>query len=95
VVTRPYQRHAAADVLAAIIAYKRAHDGRSPAVREIGAACGITSTSVIHRLLRELASEGRIRIPGGVNRGIEVAGGAWVHADHAARFPPPRREGAP
>jgi hypothetical protein len=43
--------------------------------------------------LRELADAGRIRLPGGVNRGIEVAGGMWVLANPEARFSRPEPPG--
>lgn len=84
---RPYTRHSADLVFQAIVRYKMAHDGASPTLQEVRAACDITSTSTIYRLLRQLVDEGRIRIPKGASQGIEVAGGKWTLADPAARFP--------
>lgn len=90
---RSYTRHSSETVLAAIIEYKTAHDGASPTLREIADYCDIASNSTVHRLLRELADGGRIRLPAGTNRGIEVAGGRWMLADPAARFPRPEAPG--
>lgn len=62
-----------------IVAYKSAHDGNSPTVRQITAQCGISSTSVTAYNLGRLAADGRIRIGDtwGATRSIEVVGGKW------------------
>lgn len=60
-----------------IVAYKTKHDGNSPTTREIGAACGISSTSMVNYYLDRLAQAGRITIEPGMNRMISVTGGIW------------------
>ena len=60
-----------------IVAYKAAHDGRSPTIREIGDACDISSTSVVNYNLAGLARAGFIARPAGESRAITVRGGAW------------------
>lgn len=66
-------------VYACIVRYKREHDGNSPTVRDIGAECGITSTSIVARYLRALEAQGLIRRPwAGANCAIEVVGGVWT-----------------
>ena len=61
-----------------ICRYKRLHDGLSPTIREIGDACGISSTSVVNYNLQKLAKAGLIkRYGGGKTRGIVVVGGEW------------------
>lgn len=61
--------------------YKKAHDGNSPTIREIGAACGMHSTSHVKKMLEKLASLGYIRLPEEGKRAaarIEVIGGYWI-----------------
>ena len=65
-----------------IVAYKQAHDGNSPTIREIGAACGISSTSVVVYWLQRLQRDGLIHRPEPQigNRyasKIELVGGQW------------------
>ena len=65
-----------------IVAYKRGQDGNSPTIREIGEACGISSTSVVTYWLKRLVADGLIRRPEPIigNRyacKIEVVGGQW------------------
>lgn len=66
-------------VYAFIVGYKRAHGGRSPSVREIGAGVGAPSTSLVHHRLRELADAGRIVLPAGrLKRHIALPGEQWT-----------------
>lgn len=65
-----------------IVSYKKIHDGNSPTIREIGDACGISSTSVVVYWLIRLEDQGLIRRPEPPvgNRyatKIEVVGGEW------------------
>ena len=60
-----------------IVAYKRAHDGCAPTVRDICDACTISSTSVAAYYLRQLEAARRIEWQGGAARTIEVVGGRW------------------
>jgi SOS-response transcriptional repressor LexA len=60
-----------------ILRYKQAHDGIAPTLREIGVACGISSTSVVVYNLDKLEAVGKIRLSGR-NRAIEVVGGRWI-----------------
>lgn len=58
-----------------ICEYKMKHDGASPTFREIGKACGITSTSVVRYNLSTLEGQGLITVEGGRRaRGITVTG---------------------
>jgi SOS-response transcriptional repressor LexA len=66
-----------------IVKFKGGHDGNSPTIREIGDACGISSTSVVVYWLIRLEDQGLIRRPEPPigNRyacKIEVVGGEWV-----------------
>lgn len=68
------------ELLAYIVGYKRGHDGLSPTIREMQAACGISSTSVTTWLLDKLEGQGKVRLlrgEGGVLRGVMVVGGRW------------------
>ena len=65
-------------VFAFIVAYKQTHDGNSPTVREIGKACGISSTSVVMYALHALAAQDRIKFTRNVSRTIQVVNGRWV-----------------
>lgn len=68
-----------------IINYKRAHDGNSPTLRELGDIMGGKSTSVIDHHLKHLVALGLIRLrnTGAVSRGIEVVGGQWTYKQPA------------
>jgi hypothetical protein len=77
--------HARAEVLAFIVAYKQAHDGVAPSLREIGRACGIASTSNVKFILEELELAGYLRLPDPGHyqaRSIEVVGGRWEYRPH-------------
>lgn len=62
-----------------IVAYKVEHDGNSPTYREMMAATGLTSTSMVAWHLEKLEAEGLIERPQqvGNSRVIEVVGGEW------------------
>src|SRR5690606_31490993 len=68
-------------VLDAIVAYKAAHDGCSPTIREITEATDISSTSLVKGYLERLEEAGKIRLSGehGTSRGIEVVGAQWIY----------------
>lgn len=68
-------------VFRCIVEYKRDHDGNSPSTREITAACGITSTSVVRYILRDLAERGKILLTDKGSRNIEIPGAKWVYSD--------------
>jgi predicted transcriptional regulator len=57
-----------------IVKFKREHDGLSPSVPEIAAACLIGEPTVRYHLLK-LEAAGRIISEG--RRGLQVRGGAW------------------
>jgi len=61
--------------------YKRKHNGISPSVRDIRTAVGVASTSTVNYHLRVLEAQGRIRMPYGVVRGIEIPGSVWRMSD--------------
>jgi len=65
-----------------IVEYKREHDGNSPVMREIMAACKISSTSMVSFYLDQLEAMGFIKraqrlvgCSGSAN--IEVLGAKW------------------
>jgi SOS-response transcriptional repressor LexA len=64
-----------------ILEYKTAHDGNSPTYREMMAATGLTTTSMVAWHLEKLEAEGRIERPQqvGNSRVIEVVGGEWCY----------------
>lgn len=70
------RKHSRQAVFDFIVAYKRAHDGNSPTLRQIMDARGISSTSVAHNILHGLERSGFIRILPG-SQGIVVIGGCW------------------
>lgn len=77
---RPRPENPAADarsraVFAFVVKYKREHDGIAPTLREIGAAVGISSSSVTNYHLNRLELDGLIRRPYGATRAIEIVGG--------------------
>ncbi len=53
-----------------------AEKGYAPSIREIGRACGISSTSVVKYNLNILQREGHIRRDPEVSRGIDIASGS-------------------
>jgi repressor LexA len=53
-------------------------NGRSPTVREIGGACGISSTSHVAHHLRQLQAAGYLDRVDAISRGVTVKGGRWV-----------------
>ncbi len=66
-------------VYAFIIAYKSAHDGNSPTFRQIGDACGITSTSVVTFYLVFLEEQGLVKVERSwQTRSITVVGASWT-----------------
>ncbi|MCB8988103.1 MAG: hypothetical protein H6661_10190 [Ardenticatenaceae bacterium] len=64
-------------VLRAIVEFKLAHDGASPAVRELARMCNLASTSTIDYHLGRLEEAGLIERPPGLARVIRVVGGEW------------------
>lgn len=64
-----------------IVAYKVEHDGNSPTYREMMAATGLTSTSMVAWHLEKLEDAGLIERPQqvGNSRVIEVVGGRWEY----------------
>jgi SOS-response transcriptional repressor LexA len=64
-------------VLNYIIRYKSEHDGNSPSLRQIMAACKVSSTSVMVNILQRLERAGLIAL-GGRYRQIYVTGGKWT-----------------
>jgi DNA-binding Lrp family transcriptional regulator len=63
------------DVLEYIQAYKTYYCGDSPTLRQIAAACEISSTSVVSHILRRLEQDGKIKRTGA---GIALPG--WEFA---------------
>lgn len=60
-----------------IIEYKSQNDGNTPATKQIMAACGISSTSMVSRRVNELIEAGLIeRGDGKLN--IRVVGAVWM-----------------
>lgn len=66
-------------VFSFIVKYKKSHDGNSPTIREIGSACGVSSTSVVNYYLNKLEEDGLIRRDNFQSRNIDVVGGSWVY----------------
>jgi repressor LexA len=60
-----------------IVEYKAKNNGNSPSIRDIKAAVGISSTSVVELHLKELEEQGLIRRGPGASRSIVVIGGKW------------------
>ncbi len=72
-------------VYAFIIAYKTAHDGNSPTFRQIGDACGITSTSVVNFYLVFLEEQGLVKVERSwQTRSITIIGASWRPPEPAA-----------
>jgi len=71
-------------VFEAIVAYKRAHDGNSPTIRELSEYVGRVY-SVIHHHLQVLERSGLIRLEGAYSaRRICVVGGRWEWDEDSA-----------
>lgn len=72
------------EVLQFVVAFKRAHDGNSPSIREIMDGCRIASTSLVAFYLAELEKRNKISLEPSDGRGsgkarrIEVIGGQWT-----------------
>lgn len=66
-------------VLEFIIHYKTQNDGAGPTIREICAACWISSTSVVNYAINRLLDAGLIYVT--PNGHIGVTGGAWTMTD--------------
>jgi predicted MarR family transcription regulator len=67
-------------VLDAIVAFKREHNGNSPSLRELIEATDLTSTSIVSYYLDKLEAAGKIsRGEYSEFRNIEVANSEWVY----------------
>lgn len=64
----------------AIVAYKRAHDGISPSLRNLMEAVGYSSLSTAAYAVEDLVAEGLITRGERQSRHICVVGGLWTHA---------------
>ena len=71
----PRKMHDPNTTLEYLRAYKRAHNGLSPCVREICDHLGITSTSTAFNVLRRLEKQGLVKR---TRAGIVVHGGQWL-----------------
>lgn len=69
----------AAQMLRFIVEYKITHDGNSPNIREIGAAAGVESSSLISFYLGQLERSGYIRRSRSYARQIELVGGKYTY----------------
>lgn len=69
--------HRQAEILSYIKTFARTH-GRTPTIREIGRALGISSTSVVNHHLKRLAREGKLDRRELVARGISIPDAALV-----------------
>lgn len=67
--TRPVGENRAR-ILAYIHTYAAEHGGRTPTIREIGDAVGISSTSVVNYHLNKLAASGDLMREPNISRGI-------------------------
>lgn len=72
-------KHDPNQVLAFIEAYKQAFGGDSPTIRQICAACEISSSSVVANILRKLEKDGKIRR---TPAGIAVTGWVYIKRSH-------------
>jgi SOS-response transcriptional repressor LexA len=81
-------------IYAFIVAYKQAHDGIAPTLREIAEACHIVLSGVHYHLSR-LESEQRVRFSDSRSRTIEIVGGIWQppEGDRADGEDPATRDG--
>ena len=68
------------DILAYVIAYKSENQGRSPTVRQIGSATGISSNSIVVRYLGQLAARGYIEWirDNGKVPDLRIPGAKWI-----------------
>lgn len=73
---RPYRHHDPQAVFDFIVAYKRANDGNSPSIREIGEQFE-ASTSAVHNVLGRIEKRGLIKYNHATARGLVVIGGEW------------------
>ena len=64
----------------AIVAYKRAHDGISPSLRDLMVAVGHASISTTAYAMGDLVADGLITRGHNQSRHICVVGGVWTHA---------------
>jgi hypothetical protein len=64
----------------AIVAYKRAHDGISPSLRNLMESVGYASLSTAAYAVEDLVAEGLITRGERQSRHICVVGGVWTHA---------------
>ena len=74
-----YIKYDPMDVLEYIQAYKTYYCGDSPTLRQIAAACEISSTSVVAKILRKLEKDGKIRR---TPAGIAVTGWVYIKRSH-------------
>ena len=67
-----------------LIAFKIANQGNSPTIREIGDACGVSSTSVVRYYLDGLVKAGLIERnkKGHRNLCISIPGARWLPPPH-------------
>ena len=65
-----------------IVAYKQAHDGVAPTLREIAEACHIVLSGAHYHLSR-LEADHRVRFSDSRSRTIEIVGGTWLPPDGA------------
>ena len=66
-----------------IVQFKREHAGESPVTREIAAALGLSSTSVVQHHLEKLEKAGLIMRSAGKSRMISIPGARWVMEDES------------
>jgi hypothetical protein len=82
-----HQHHDPQVVFQFICEYKRANDGNSPSLREIMAACGVSSSSLAANILNRLERQGLIvqsKIFKG-SRSLCVVGGRWTYVPKESR----------
>lgn len=77
-------------ILDFIIRYKTQNDGAGPTIREIGAACHVSSTSVVNYAIDRLLYSGLIYVT--PNGHIGVRGGMWTMMETKAVDPAPLDE---
>lgn len=78
------------NVLDAIIAYKEANDGVSPALAELAVQFGIVKSQVMEQINRLIASKRLSKTPG-KSRNLAVTGGRWQWLE--PKIIPDRRAG--
>ena len=93
----PRRRHSLDDIYAAILRHMTETAGAPPTLREICAACGISSTSAASYALRSLEQTGRIVLVDGYR--IRIPGATWQapveqFAEAARNAPVRPQEGA-